>query len=227
MPQISPSSAKVPVDGAARPASRADTDLETVAPAPDTVPNSLPAESAATDAARTQSAHLFLLLALALGAAAALLALVSKMAGLTRESRPSDHPDHAWRSYRAANQRPDEAFIHQHDAPFLAPQEPHEPADLDAQEWIEQSPLAQADFPVAWRQDEKPGQSEQVGSTLKEHRNGAAHPAAGAPEHHPDLIPANRRGCWPIWSNIPQQSRPVAGNLSSQSSQTLSISDKR
>lgn len=90
------------------------------------------------------------------------------MAGQTRTPRLSDHPDDAWRSFCIAHQRADEAVIHEENAPFLAPPEPHGPADLDAHEWIEQSPPAQADFSAARPQDGEPGQSEQVGPTLKD-----------------------------------------------------------
>lgn len=47
-------------------------------------------------------------------------------------------------------------------------QEPHEPADLNAYEWIEQSPPLQADLPAARPQDGEPGHSEQMGPTLKD-----------------------------------------------------------
>jgi hypothetical protein len=113
------------------------------------------------------SAQPFFLLALALGIAATLIALFSKMAGLTRTPRLSDHPDDAWRGYSTGRHRANEAVIHEEDAPFLAPQESQGPADLDAHEWIEQSPPAQAD-PAARPQDREPAQSEQVGPTLKD-----------------------------------------------------------
>jgi hypothetical protein len=159
MRQISPNNANVPVDGAAEPASEAsparvagatDADHDALAPA-------ATAATAATAAARTHAADLFFLLALALGIAAALLALCSKMAGATRTPRLSDHPDDAWRR-----------VIHQKDAPFLAPREPHRPANLAARKRSEPPPPAQAHFPAARPQDGESGQSEPAGPTLKD-----------------------------------------------------------
>lgn len=68
MPQMSPSNANVPVNGDTEPANGAYP--ATVPAAPDTAHNALaPAYTAATASARTQSAHLFFLLVLALGIA--------------------------------------------------------------------------------------------------------------------------------------------------------------
>jgi hypothetical protein len=149
---------------------RSGADPATVPAAPDVVYHAVaPAHTAATGSKRTQLARLFFLMTLALGIAAALIALVSKMVGLTRTPRVSDHPDDAWRRYRTApDQRADEAFLHEEDPPVLARQEPRGAADLDAREWIEQSPPAQADFPEARPQDGAPGQSEQVRPTMKD-----------------------------------------------------------
>jgi hypothetical protein len=156
MRQISPNNANVPVDGVAEPASRANPAM--VAGATDAGHEALaPAATAATAAARTHSADLFFLLALALGIAAALLALCSKMAGATRTPRLSDHPDDAWRR-----------VIYQKDAPLLAPREPHGPANLDAHERIEQSPPAPAYFPAARPQDGELRQFEQADPTFKD-----------------------------------------------------------
>jgi hypothetical protein len=116
-----------------------------------------PADAAATVSARTQSADLFFLLALALGIAAALLALCSKMAGRTRAPLLSEHPDDAWRR-----------IVREEDAPLLAPAEPNGPADLDAYRRTERSPPGQADFPAARPRGKKPRQSEQVGPDLKD-----------------------------------------------------------
>jgi len=125
------------------------------------------APTSARGTVRTQSAHLFLLLALGLGIAAALIALAGKMTGLKRV-RLSNHPDDAWRSYRAALRRADETFVHEDDAPFLAPQEVHESADVGADEWIEQSPPAQADCPPARPRDGESGRSEEPAPTLED-----------------------------------------------------------
>jgi hypothetical protein len=168
-PQISPSNASVadvPVDGdtVARGA-----DPSTVPAAPDTAHNALaPAAAAATTPAPTHSAHLFFPPALALGIAAALIAFISKMAGLTRTPRLSDRPDDASLRYRTAHQQADETAIHEEDAPFLAPQEPYGSADADAREWIEQSPPAQSDYPVERPHGSEAAQSEQVGLTLND-----------------------------------------------------------
>lgn len=156
-PPISPANANVP----------ADADTAPVPVAPDAVHDALaPADLAATDAARTQSAHLFLLLALALASAAALIALVGKMAGVRRTPQFSGHPDEAWRSYRNALARAEETAIDEEDAPFLAPCESDGPSDLDVYQWIERSPPAPADFPPARPHQSR--QSEQTGPTLKD-----------------------------------------------------------
>jgi hypothetical protein len=149
MRQISPNNANLPVDGAdpAMVAGATDADHDALAPA----------QTAATAAARTHAADLFFLLALALGSAAALLALCSKMAGATRTPRLSDHPDDAWRR-----------VIHEKDAPFLAPREPHGPADWDAYERIEPPPPTPARFPAARPQEGEPEQSELAGPAFKD-----------------------------------------------------------
>lgn len=129
-PQISPSNAQVPLNGDAKPASGVAP--ETLPPAQDTAHNELaPADSAATSSAQTPSAYLFLLLALAFGIAAALIAVLTKMTRVRRTLRVSDHPDDAWRR-----------VSYEEDAPSLAPHDPHGPADSDAQEWIHWSPTA-------------------------------------------------------------------------------------
>jgi hypothetical protein len=157
VPLISPGDANVPAVAETTPAPTA----------PDAVHDApAPADPAASDAPGTQSAHLFLLLALALGIAAALVALIGKMAGLMRKPRLSVHPDDAWRSYRIALRRTEETTIDDEDAPLLAPRETDGPSDLDAQEWIEQAPPAQADFPA--RRPRVRGQSEQTGPSLKD-----------------------------------------------------------
>lgn len=62
-----------------------------------------PAQSAdaATNAARTRTAEMFILLALVFGAAAAVIAIVSKVLGMYRRPRISDDPDAAWLRYRS------------------------------------------------------------------------------------------------------------------------------
>jgi hypothetical protein len=156
MSQIAPNDESVLVDGDAKPAGGAAAAM--VPGATDAAHRALaPADTTATASARTQLADRFFLLALALGIAAALLALCGKMAGGTRTPRTSDHPDDIWRR-----------VIEKEDAPFLAPREPHRPIDLDANERIERSQPAPADFAAALPQDGKPGQSEKVGPALKD-----------------------------------------------------------
>lgn len=96
--------------------------------------------AAATDAARTRTAEEFFLLALVLGAAAAVTALISKLVNAYRKPRISVDPDAAWLSFRAERQRVDaEAQYEDPDVPFLDPQEQYGLADLHTQEWLNQS----------------------------------------------------------------------------------------
>jgi hypothetical protein len=161
MPQISRSDADAkPVRGAK---------LATVPAARDAA-HAVPAsnDTEAKNSPRTQSSYLlFLLAALAIGIAAALIALSGRMAGagVRRAPRLSQHPEDAWRSYGRPDRRADAAIMHQDDAPFLAPEEPYVAVDLDAPELLEPWPPAQPDFPAARRQDEKPRQPRQVGLT--------------------------------------------------------------
>jgi hypothetical protein len=156
MPQISPDDANVPVSREAAPESRPDPATVPAATEPDHHAF-LPPDTAATSSVRTHAADRFFLLALALAIAAGLIAFFGKMAGLTRTPRLSDHPDDAWRrvSYGEG-------------APFLAPEQPHGPVDLDAHEWIKPSLAAPADLPAARPQDAELKQSEEAGSTRKD-----------------------------------------------------------
>ncbi len=163
MPQISQRDAGVPVDGDTRPVSGGD--VATLPTSPDNAHNDLVPAAAAS--VPPQSAHVFLLLALTLGSAAALVALIGKMVGPARRPRLPEHPDDAWLSYRTAHRQADEAVTYEENAPFLAPAEPHGPVDLDAYEWGEQSPPAQAD-PATRPQEGKPEYSKQVAPTLKD-----------------------------------------------------------
>jgi hypothetical protein len=99
-----------------------------------------PAQSAdaATAAARTRTAEMFILLAFVFGIAAALIAIVSKIAGIYRKPRISEDPDAAWLRYRSARQRIDaDTGIDEQDVPFLDPQEHYGLADLHAQSWAD------------------------------------------------------------------------------------------
>jgi hypothetical protein len=125
-----------------------------------------PARSEGAASAGPQSARLILpLLALALGIAAALAALLSRMSRLRRAPRLSEHPDDAWRRYRAP--QADEAVAHRENAPFLAPHEPYRAVDLDAPARLDQSSSAKADFPLAPRHG-KPWPSERADLTQKD-----------------------------------------------------------
>lgn len=113
------------------------------------------ADSAATAATPTLSADLLLVLAVAFGVAAAVIALSGRMTGLMRTPRLSDHPDDAWRR-----------VIYQDDAPLLAPQEPHEPAEVAVLKRIKRSPPAQPDFPVVRPKMDRLGSRNLMGRTL-------------------------------------------------------------
>lgn len=154
-PQIAPNSADAPVDAAVKPANGAGP-----AVAPDTTDAARRASASADAAAIAARAHLadvFLLLALALGIAAVLIALCGKMAGRTRMPRRAGRPDDVWRS-----------DLHEDDAPLLAPDEPYAPAGLAPRQRIERSPSAPANTAAARRRGEEPRRSEQVGTNLKD-----------------------------------------------------------
>lgn len=103
---------------------------------------------AATDAARTRTAEEFILLALALGVAAAVTALISKIVNIYRKPRISVDPDGAWLSFRSGRQRIDmEAGYDNPDVPFLDPQEQYGLADLHTQEWLDR-PVPEPDQPL-------------------------------------------------------------------------------
>jgi len=92
--------------------------------------DSAPTVDTASAAARKKSGEMFLLLALALGIAAGVVAIVSKMIGPYRTPRFADDPDAAWIRYRAAQQHyDDEAAYDEQDVPFLEPQPEHGLAD--------------------------------------------------------------------------------------------------
>jgi hypothetical protein len=167
VPQTSPSTANMSADADPKPA-RGDN-LATVQAAPDTSQDSPPAQTdAAAPAPRQSASLLFPLLALALGIAAGLIALLSKMTALARTPRLSQDPEDAWRRYSTADQPADEAIMHEEQAPFLAPHEPHAAVDLDVAAWPEQPSLAPANSPVTRRQYRKPRQREEVGLTQQD-----------------------------------------------------------
>ena len=100
------------------------------------------AEAATTDE-RTKTAEMFILLAFALGIAAAVTAIVSKIIGIYRRPRISVDPDTAWLNFRSERQRIDaESRYEDPDVPFLDPQEQYGLADLHTQEWLDRSAAA-------------------------------------------------------------------------------------
>lgn len=133
---------------------RSDAKLPVGGPAGATYPAAAPAMSdtahnsygSVDTKSRTHLAHLFLILALAFGVAAAIIALSRKMLGLPRLS---DHGDDTWRR-----------VVREEDAPLLPFHEPHGLADLD-QEWMAR-PTARAE-----RLAVRPGQSERFGPNLE------------------------------------------------------------
>jgi hypothetical protein len=166
-----PQTPNVAVDEDAKPAraARVATRQSNLDTAHETNHDSLaPARSEVNATGPTPSARLlFSLLALALGIAAALIALLGKIAGASRAPRVSEHPDDAWRRYRISNHQTDEPIMHPENAPFLAPGEPYRAVDLDVPESLDQSSPAKADFPPAPRHG-KPWPSERADLTQKD-----------------------------------------------------------
>jgi hypothetical protein len=120
-------------------------------------------------------ARMFFLLALALGSAAIVIVIASKIASRNRAPRISDDPDAAWIRYRAANQRPDEEASYDDEAsyeergvPFVEPQGQHGLADLDDQEWDDQPAPQQAEYPAARSQERGPAPAEAAAPSLKD-----------------------------------------------------------
>ena len=105
-------------------------------------------------AAKARTAQMFLLVALVLGIAVALIAIVSRIVGIYRRPKIFVDPDASWVDYRsAAEQRTDaEAGCDGQGVPFLDPQEHYGLADLQAQEWLDRSAPAQDESsPLATR----------------------------------------------------------------------------
>lgn len=128
-----------------------------------------PAQSmdAANTDERGRSADMLLLLALALGIAAILIGIATKIANQYRAPRLSDHPDDVWMRYRAAHPRFDDPVLQtEQDVPFLGPQAEPGLAKLHEQEWIEQSLPAHAEFPAQFENDD-PTPGEQPRSSLR------------------------------------------------------------
>jgi hypothetical protein len=171
-----PPTANMPVEEDAKPARPAH--VAPPRPAPVTSHNaafdaSPPARSEGSAAAQTPSARLmFPLLALALGIVGVLIAVLRKIGGSSGEPRLSEHPDDAWRRYDTADHQADEAlmpaFMHQEDAPFLAPHEPYAAIDLDSPGWLDRSSRGQADIRAATRPRGKPWPSERADLSKKD-----------------------------------------------------------
>ena len=98
------------------------------------------AGAAAADA-RTKTAEMFILLAFVLGFAAALVALVGKIAGIYRKPEIAVEPDDAWVDDRSESRRriDGEAGHNEQDVPFLDPHEHYGLADLHVEEWLDGS----------------------------------------------------------------------------------------
>ena len=107
------------------------------------------APAQAADAARMRTAQEFILLALVLGLAAALTAIVSKIVGIYRRPRISDDPDAAWLTYRSTRRLEAETGRGEQDVPFVDPQDHYGLADLHAQEWLDRSAPAQSQTSTA------------------------------------------------------------------------------
>jgi hypothetical protein len=165
MPQTVPGEEKTagnnvkPVAGAAR---------APLPPVPEAVRHELAKTIDAANAGkRTGPAEMFLLLALALGIVTIAIVIASKMAGRHNAPRLSDDPDTVWMRYRAAHQRShEEAAYEEQDVPFVDPQ--HGLADLHEQEWGDQPPPEQAEYPPARSQDGDPAPAEAAAPSLKD-----------------------------------------------------------
>lgn len=142
-PQMLPRDDKTPAIGVAKPADTApSTQPQDKADAAYHAP--VQTADAAADTARMKTAEMFILLALVFGAAAAVIALVSKILGFYRRPRISDDPDAAWLRYRSAHQRIDaESGYDEEGVPFVDPEEHYGLADLHEQEWLDRSSPAQ------------------------------------------------------------------------------------
>ena len=149
LPQTLPRDAATPVMGATGPAA---TGPATTSPA-DNADRHEPqgkadaaydAPAQAADAARMRTAQEFILLALALGLAAALTAIVSKIVGIYRRPRISDDPDTAWLAYQSRRRLETETGRGEQDVPFVDPQDHYGLADLHAQQWLDRSAPAQS-----------------------------------------------------------------------------------
>jgi hypothetical protein len=149
LPQTLPRNAATPVMGATGPAA---TSPATTGPA-DNADRHEPqgkadaaydAPAQAADAAKIRTAQEFILLALVLGLAAALTAIVSKIVGIYRRPRISDDPDTAWLAYQSRRRLETETGRGEQDVPFVDPRDHYGLADLHTQQWLDRSAPAQS-----------------------------------------------------------------------------------
>jgi hypothetical protein len=161
--------AAVPADIDAKPPSRSHrAAVRAAADTPHDPAATAPARSDAAATPQTRSAWLLIpLLALALGIAAGLIALLRTIGGSSGAPQLSEHPDDAWRRYTALDQQADELLMRQEDAPFLAPAEPYGAVDLDSPQWLDQASPGQHDFPAP-RQSAKPWPARRENLTQKD-----------------------------------------------------------
>jgi hypothetical protein len=116
-------------------------------------------------------AEMFFLLALALGIAAVVIVIASRIAHRRQAPRLSDDPDTAWLRYRAANaQFDDEASYEEQDVPFVDPQEQHGLADLHEQQWNDQPSPEPEEYPAARSTDgdEDPASAKEAAPSLRD-----------------------------------------------------------
>ena len=144
LPQTLPRDAATPVMGATGPAATGPADNADRHEPQGKADAAYDAPAQAADAARMRTAQEFILLALALGLAAALTAIVSKIVGIYRRPRISDDPDTAWLAYQSRRRLETETGRGEQDVPFVDPQDHYGLADLHAQQWLDRSAPAQS-----------------------------------------------------------------------------------
>ena len=149
LPQTLPRDADTPVTATTGPAATGPADNADRHEPQGKADAAYDAPAQAADAARMRTAQEFILLALVLGLAAALTAIVSKIVGIYRRPRISDDPDAAWLTYRSTRRLEAETGRGEQDVPFVDPQDHYGLADLHAQEWLDRSAPAQSQTSTA------------------------------------------------------------------------------
>jgi hypothetical protein len=146
----------------------------TLPPVPEAVRHELATTiNAANATTQTGPAEMFFLLALALGIAAVVIVIASRIANRQQAPRLSDDPDTAWLRYRAANAQYDDEAAHaaphdEQDVPFVDPQGQHGLADLHEQEWYDQPSSEAEDYPAARSTDGDPAPAEPAAPSLRD-----------------------------------------------------------